>query len=362
MSKPPAKPLLRWARRLHMWTGIVIVLPLFAIIVSGTVLVVDQQIIGLRAPELFKTKLPMSLEAKGDDLATIDRLAGEVGWNLTRLPQVDRPYYDVWLMDDRRAYLVPGADTFSDVFHWHQRPETFFFELHAHLVSGDFGETLVGVIGIAAFAIVIGGIFIWWPSRRGWSLQRLKLKGPDRRTLLRAHGAWGALLAVPLGFLFFTGIGTAFPDQTRSVLGSIAGGGAPARTDVGVPAFPDNRPDWAAVLAVAEAAFDDDSIVFLFTPAPGEDGAIYMRTRRAKEWHPNGRSEIYIDAAKGELLAKRDLTQADPGLQVANGFYPTHATRGGAWWLAPLALTTGLAAIALLWAALSALTKRWMRR
>ncbi len=355
------KPLLRWLRRLHLWFGVAVMLPLLAIIISGTALVLDQQMIELRAPELFAHAGAQTVAENGRDLAMIDTLSGDLGWNLVRLPQNDRPYYDVWLMSDERAYFAPGADSFADRFFWYERPETVLFEIHAHLVAGDFGETLVGIIGIAAFGLVLAGVVIWWPGRHGFTRHRLVPARCDRRTLLRAHGAWGAVLALPFGALVLTGVATAFPDQTLAVLGAVAGSGTPARADIGVPDFPDSRPDWEGVLAAADAAFDDDSIVFVFAPAPGEDGAIYMRTRRASEWHPNGRSEIYVDAASAELLAYRDLTAADGGVQMANALFPIHATRGGAWWLAPIAFITGLLTIALMVFSSAAFLARYRR-
>ncbi|MEM6627805.1 MAG: PepSY-associated TM helix domain-containing protein [Pseudomonadota bacterium] len=356
-----SKPVLKWLRRLHLWFGVAVALPLGAIIVSGVALVLDQQMIQLRAPELFADQSTLTLGEKGRDLAKIDELAGDLSWNLVRLPQADRPYYDVWLMSDERAYFAPGADAFSDRFFWHERPETVFFEIHAHLVAGDFGETLVGFVGLAGVGLILVGVWIWWPGRRGFSAGRLAPRKADRRSMLRAHGAWGVVLALPLGVLFLTGVATAFPDQTKSVFGSVAGGNAPARAEIGVPAFPKDRPDWTAVLTAAESAFDDDKIVFVFTPNPGQDGAIYMRTRRAAEWHPNGRSEINVDATKAILLSSRDLTAADSGLQAANAMFPIHATRGGAWWLAPVAFVTGLLACWLLVFSIAAFVRRWRR-
>jgi len=355
------KPALRWLRRLHLWFGIFVALPLLAIIISGTALILDKQMIQLRAPELFHDQSALTLVNKGRDIAVIDELAGDLGWNLVRLPQPDRPYYDVWLMSDERAYFVPGGDQFSDRFFWYERPETIFFEIHAHLVAGEFGELLVGFIGLAGFGLVVIGIVIWWPGRRGFSRSRLAPKKSDRRSLLRAHSAWGAVLALPLGALFFTGVATAFPDQTKAALGAIAGVDAPVRANIGTPDFPDDRPDWRAILTSAETAFDDDSIVFVFTPNPGQDGAIYIRTRRAAEWHPNGRSEINVDATTAELLSVRDLTAADAGLQIANGMFPVHATRGGAWWLAPMAFVTGLFATGLLLFSIAAFGRRLAR-
>ncbi|MEM6554318.1 MAG: PepSY-associated TM helix domain-containing protein [Pseudomonadota bacterium] len=352
---------LRLLRTAHLWAGTVILLPLILIVLSGLLLIFDNRMVQLRAPELFANGEDIPLEAQARDMAKIDTLAGDVGWNLVRLPQEDRPFYDVWLMTDERAYFAPGAEVFSDRFFWYERPETIAFEVHAHLVAGEMGELIVGYIGLAAFIMLLTGLMIWWPGRHGFSLARLKPNAGSRRTLLRNHAAIGVVLATPLIFLFGTGVMTAFPDQTKAILSSIAGGDAPQIEDPGVPDFPEERPDWQDILGTIHAAFEADQPVFVFTPAPGQDGAIYVRTRQDGEWHPNGRSEIYVDASTAELIAVRDLNDADAGLRISNAMFPLHATRGGAWWLAPLAFVTGLAGLIMLWASGFAYLKRWRK-
>ncbi|MEL7541271.1 MAG: PepSY-associated TM helix domain-containing protein [Pseudomonadota bacterium] len=352
---------LRFLRTAHLWAGIVILLPLLLIVLSGVLLIFDNQMVGVRVPELFANEREIPIEAQAADMITIDALAGEVGWNLVRLPQPDRPYYDIWLMTDERAYFAPGADAFSDRFYWFERPETITFEVHAHLVAGGIGEILVGYVGLAAFIMLVTGLVIWWPGRHSFSLQRLKPNTQSRRSLLRNHAAFGVVLSAPLMFLIGTGVMTAFPDQTKAVLASLAGGDAPQIDDPGVRDFPEERPDWQAVLEAIHSAFDADQPVFVFTPAPGQDGAIYVRTRQEGEWHPNGRSEIYVDAGTAELIAVRDMNEADAGLRAANAMFPLHATRGGAWWLAPFAFVTGLAGLVMLWASGFAYLRRWRK-
>lgn len=350
---------IRFLRKAHLWAGVTLLLPLFLIVLSGVLLIFDNQMVQLRAPDLFAASEEIEVVDQARDLVAIDALAGEIGWNLVRLPQPDRPFYDVWLMTDERAYFAPGAESFSDRFYWYQRPETIAFEVHAHLVAGEIGEIIVGYVGLAAVLMLISGIVIWWPGRHGFALGRLKPNATTRRTLLRNHSAFGIVLAAPLIFLFGTGVMTAFPDQTKSVLSLIAGGDAPEIDNPGLREFPDERPDWASVLTTIHDAFEADQPVFVFTPAPGQDGAIYVRTRQEGEWHPNGRSELYVDAVTADLLAVRDLNDADPGLRAANAMFPLHATRGGAWWLAPLALLAGAATLILLWSALLAYVRRF---
>ncbi len=356
MTSAP-KPLLRLARRLHMVAGVLVLLPLLAIIISGTVLIFDQQIVKARAPELFADVTGLSATAQGQDLQTIDVLAGDIGWNLTRLPQADRPYYDIWLMTDERAYFAPGASAFSDRFFWHERPETFFLELHTHLVAGELGETITGIVGIGAVLLVLIGVVIWWPSRRSFSLNRLRPKFGERRSLLRSHAAWGALLALPLGALFVTGVMMVYSDQTKAMFGAMAGAAEPPRPEIGTPDFP-LRADWPAILVAAETAFADDTLVMVFRPPPREQGVVFLRTRRSSEWHPNGRSEVYVHPATHAVLGLRDLTDAGAGVEAYNALFPLHATRGGAWWLAPLATLVGLGGTCLLLVSLSAFVLR----
>ncbi|MGJ3231098.1 MAG: PepSY-associated TM helix domain-containing protein [Oceanicaulis sp.] len=353
--KPAYARLIRLLRSIHKWAGLLLLLPLALISVSGTVLIFDQQIIQGRLPEL-RGEPPASFEEVARDLDQIDRLAGDLGWNLVRLPQPERPYYDIWLMSDERAYFAPGAETFADRFYALERPETFLFELHAHLLSGHSGESIVAWLGVGALALAVGGLLVWWPGRRSLKARHLAPKDARPRTMLRLHSAVMAVTAPAALLLIISGVLTAFPGTAERALGAVFGG--PVQSSWPAPRpYPETR-DWRAVLQVADTAFPDDDMVMLFKPAPGEDGIIWLRTRREAEWHPNGRSEIYIDPQTVTLLGVKDATAHGAGMRAALGAYPVHAVRGGGAWLTPLGVIGGLALIIGPAAALIAFVRR----
>lgn len=58
------------------------------------------------------------------------------------------------------------------------------------------------------------------------------------------------------------------------------------------------------------------------------DDTIVVRKKMPGEWHPNGRSFVYLDPATAKVLLIEDARQATLGTKIRNLFYPLHT---GAW-------------------------------
>lgn len=350
------KPLLR---KLHLWTGVALIVPMLAIAISGVLLLYTESIVALRLPSLGGAAVPETAADIAADMRTIDGLSSQKGWNLVRLPEPARPYYDVWLIDDTRAYLRPGATRFADEFSPLARPETLLYELHAHLLAGEIGEQVVAWLGVLLLLNTVVGVWLWLPR---WRATRPSLLSPwpiSRGRLLRSHSTWSALFILPVLLLVTTGVMTAFPDQTGRLMVQLFGGDKPQHAIDDI-AFTQQRPDWQRVIESAQSAFQDDQLIYLFTPMPGVDGPIFMRTRRSAEWHPNGRSEIYIDPVSAEVIATTDAMAIGRGYRIAYSIFPLHAAAGGVRNLVPISTAGGVALVVLM--SLSALAFLRRRR
>lgn len=341
-----------WLRKIHLWAGVALAAPLLILAISGVLLIFTQQIIEFRLPSIATAKLPTGTEQVGADLKQLDRLAQPLGWNLVRLPEPERPYYEAWLMNDDRAYLVSGEQQFADSFSPLSRPESFIYELHAHFLGGDTGELVVAWVGLFSFGTLMIGLALWFPRWRSVKPSHLKPALASRGKLLKSHMSWGGVFILPIVLAILTGVLTAFPDTTLRVLLNVTGA-EKISTNVPTTKFPES-PDWQAIIKLADETFDDDQLIYLFKPAPGQDGALYFRTRNAGEWHPNGRSQIYIDASKPALLAQTDARQLSAAYRISHSVFPLHAAQGsasGLWWLMTIAgiaiaITTMLAGLA----------------
>ncbi|WP_164255793.1 PepSY-associated TM helix domain-containing protein, partial [Stenotrophomonas maltophilia] len=74
------------------------------------------------------------------------------------------------------------------------RPELWLFDLHHHLFTGDTGETVIGIAGLAAILFVITGTILWWRTRRTFKF-RLWPKRLSRPMIVMQHRDLGIVMA-----------------------------------------------------------------------------------------------------------------------------------------------------------------------
>lgn len=72
---------------------------------------------------------------------------------------------------------------------------------------------------------------------------------------------------------------------------------------------------------------DPEPRILSFPTQPG--GLISLRMRRAAEWLPNGRTQVWLDPADGRILQTRDALALPLGLRIANAQSPIHAAKVG---------------------------------
>ncbi len=226
------------------------------------------------------------------------------------------------------------------------RPETFLFDLHHHLLMGETGELLSGWLGIAAVLFTLTGLILWWPTRRTFRLKALPAR-LTRPAVIRHHRDLGVVLALPILLAGLTGALMVLKPLGQAVLAPLS----PARDVAAWQAKPPSpqaaqAPDWPAILAAAHARFPDGELrMVIWHKAPG--AAVTIRMRRPAEWHPNGRTTLTL-AGDGTLLAARDAPAAPLAVRAGNALYPLHSARlAGSAMALPLRIVMTLAGLGL---------------
>lgn len=310
---------------LHRWVGGILGLVLAVLGLSGAILVHRDAWVWL----------PHAGDARIADPA---RLAAATERALAAAPatrSIVYPSDSFGLLQLRGAH---GAGAYADqtghlVARWDSqwaRPELWLFDLHHHLFSGDAGETVIGIAGLAGILFVVTGTILWWRTRRTFHF-RLWPRRMSRPMIVWQHRDLGIVVAPLLLLAAVTGTMMVFRPFAALI---IAPFGAP--TAALAASSPPNvesgplaaRPDWRRILAGAQARFPDAQPRILALPAkPGEP--IRLRMKRAAEWLPNGRTQLAFDAADGRLLAAVDALTLPRAAQVFNGAYPLHAAKVG---------------------------------
>lgn len=303
---------------LHRWTGAAVGLVLALFGLSGALLLWKPVWAGV--PQVA-APLPDAAIAR---LATATQALGATG---VTLPSAEFGVAQARFgRDGGGAYLGGQGEVLA---RWHvssERFEIWLFDLHHHLLLGETGDLIGGILALAGLAFLITGAILWWRTRSTFEV-RLLPRRLTRPAIVRHHRDLG-LLALPVLLVSFAtaamlglkpvGEGVANLLSPAAVNDTAT---APPRTKGGVlPA----AADWSAMIAAARSAFPRGEIRMVLLPRkPGD--LVQIRLRQPGEWHPNGRSGVWLDPATAHVVARQDAGAAPLGVRARNAAYPLHA-------------------------------------
>jgi uncharacterized iron-regulated membrane protein len=332
-------------RQLHLWIALCVGLLVVPIGLTGTLLVVHDEIERWIDPEIHAVS---GTEPDRALALYIDNAAAAVpGSAVVRIRfQGSGAPVTVLLRGGPVAdalqlvYLDPPTGRVLGVRDFRGTFVGLVHGLHGNLLLPAFnGRAIVGWVGVTLFVSALTGLVLWWPRKGGF------LRGLGWRrgilTSVNLHNMFGAWICLPLAFVAATGVTLGFPDQTRAAIGMFAAT-TPRSEQGGKPlARPSRTADAVAALALAE--LDGARVVALASP-----------TERSRIWRVQlERGEdlrsVTIDDTTGKAVL---LAPPGPGDSFATTLRRLHEGEllGPAWrWvvfatgLAPLLfLVTGL--------------------
>ena len=254
-----------WLQQLHLWIGLILLLPLVMMGVTGAVLVYGHDIEHLlgqgeppakavgewRSPaELIEaartasndpTRIPIAvrwpIEVGEPAAVRLSRpgMAGErpqfrggqqgqpggqqggQGQAQGRVPTQSPFAGSLQVLIDPVSLQV--LETQQAMTGWLR----FFHDLHGHLfISVGLGRELVGWLGVALLVLGCSGLYLWWPRPGQWKaafVVRRTAKGLRfNRELHGAVGIWSLLLFMLVNF---TGVYLAFPQQISAAVNTV---------------------------------------------------------------------------------------------------------------------------------------------
>lgn len=224
---------------------------------------------------------------------------------------------------------------------WMQGLEAF----HRNLLLGPWGRQLIAVSSMAMALLVVVGLVLWWPIKRG-TFRRLRRRGDA----LSWHNFVG-LVAAPFLILFvLTGVTLTYHKHIMPALHQLASGGsAPGSPIIAEP----------ATFAPLETVFDaarkavPGAAVRGFSEPKRSDEPYRIRMRHPGGFHPNGSLFVHVDPQTGKAISIRDITSESWASWYQHSWYSLHTG-----YFLP-ALPRAVWALAALAAALLALTGAW---
>lgn len=272
--------------------------------------------------------------------------AGKLGARNVTLPSAEFGVAQAGLPHGGGAYIGHDGTLLVRWGSSWDRPETFLFDLHHHLLMGETGELITGWLGIAALLFCVTGLILWWPTRRTFALRALPAR-MSRPAVIRHHRDIGVVLALPILLAALTGALMVLKPLGAAMFAPLSPKAVVAAWQAR-PTLPTNTvaPDWPRLLATAHARFPDGETRMIIWPRePGE--AVTIRMRRPQEWHPNGRTTLSL-AGDGTVLMARDAPAAPLAVRANNALYPLHSARmAGSAIALPLRIVMTLAGLGL---------------
>jgi uncharacterized iron-regulated membrane protein len=344
---------------LHRWVGLTLGLLLLVVGATGTVLFAKGPYYRWSYPELARPVTPQEPHAYAQVLRRIEASFPDA--TTVKLPQPGMNAFQVWLPDDREAFLDARTGAVVDIWHWSERLPAFLFELHAHLLGGATGLVVNGLLAALTVAfLALGGTVLWWPRRRAVALSRVAPRRWTPGELVHSHTAVGVLILPALLLFLLTGLAVAWASWVMPAFSALLDAPGTRPPPVSLPERPPTPIAWDAVLAQARAEMPDGQLVFVSGGrAPGVP--VTFRVRLPGEWHPNGRSLIVLDPVDGRVLATVDARALGPGTRLGHAMYPLHAARLGESVSVALVAAGVVAGLGLCWLAASGATAWWKR-
>lgn len=255
----------------------------------------------------------------------------------------------VWLSSDGKRVL---RRTF-----WGDSAMTWIYDLHYQLLLGKTGALVMGYAGLALLALLISGLFAWWPRGSWAKALRFKRRAGQTRRLRDLHKLAGLLGLPLLAMLAATGAMLALPAETRMVLRPMLGDAAV------MPQPRSAAPDGAqiapsAAMAAARMAMPQARIAWIEVPGPGHGAYRLRMQQRSDPSRRFPRSHVWVDQYRGAVLASHDADRF-PALSALEAWlHPLHDGSAGGLALRLAVLLAGLFPLGLFVTGLL----RWRRR
>jgi uncharacterized iron-regulated membrane protein len=327
--------------QLHLWTGLVLCLPLVTLGLTGGILVFEDEFRGafaVRRPAVRgearaiteilvaaqrtapSGHIPVSYVAPAapGSLAAV-RLAP----SRRNAPATERVRIDV---DPVSLEAFPNSEAgfFRQVFFLHS----------TLLLRNREGRQTVGWLGVAMLAMGISGLVNWWPRRGRWRASFAVTRGAGGFRLSRElHGAVGIWGLVVFTVVSFGGVYLAFPESVRSVVDLVL----PARdlrgavNTVRVEPIKGAEPlgiDAAVALALSRFPETAPRLVFLPTRP---DQPIRIGLAQPADERGTPTITVFVDPWTRRVVETFDPRDFSPGETLLTWQHALHAGRGLGW-------------------------------
>lgn len=350
----------RFARFVHRWGGLLAGLFFVLSGLTGSILVFRRELDRWLYPHLLRVPVPVTSVGAASTppysleraLRAAQRFAPAAAFTTVRMPREADGSVEFWYGTNpvRAVFVDPWRGEVLGTRAEDAHPLGWLYLLHSHLLAGERGHQLAGIMGLMLVLVGISGLVLWWPRtpwrlawRSAFTVRRDLGPARARYDQHRVIGFWSSLLLLIAGF---TGASLVFHDAFEAGFATLFRDQRPAPTAPAVVPARGQRLSLDRLLRVAEREQPDGAFSYVLLP---RDAGMPMTLRRQLrgERHPNGRSYVTLDPYTGAVLAAWDARQAPRGARSYYALYPLHIGRVAGSALRWLTCVVGLAPLAL---------------
>ena len=325
----------------HRWVGLLAGIFFVVMGLSGSFLVFYQEIDAWLNPAIAESSV--AAETK---LVPIQRVLDAVNhqnstWFLHSVfPPNDRSnVYHVWfipkkddgskmrevLVDAYSVKVLGSRNAVPTIEFAQNNIANTIYTLHYQLFIGEFGTTVVGIIGLFLLFSTISGIVIWWPKGKNWAVGlKLKQNVNGIRRYFDLHRTFGIYSVVFLMMLAFTGVFISLTSYLTPIVSLFS-----SETPADNPA-PNIAPaNYTAInadasIAIAKKVFPQGVISCLWLPGASSNAwRVTLKLPNAVGM-AGGDANVWIDPATGKVLAKQQHSQNSAGKRFMSWQLPLH--------------------------------------
>lgn len=326
--------------KLHTYVGLSIGLLLALIGLTGSLIVFGDELDEWLNPQILRVESRGTQSAAQSMLDAVRAAYPNEKLGRIRLPREAHDSAEV-CFDARREPRCVYVDPYSAAVLGERVPAHSFkgrlVSLHRRLLSGEVGETIIGVCGLLLLTLSLSGLVLWLPGSR-----RLRIKrGAGRyRTNFDLHRAVGICALLFLAISGGTGAAMVFRPTFEKTLNSFSPKTVPADKPVSTVVDGAATLPLDEVLGRARAALPGADVTSVNLP-PTAAAPFVVRQRQAGEWHESGRTLVYLDQYNGAVLRIEDPLQAPVGTRAGNNLFTIHTGRLGGNWTRALQVLVG---------------------
>lgn len=342
----------RYARLVHLWTGLVFGSILALQGITGAVLSWRHELDQWLNPGLLQVAPPPGVNNRAavrvspaTAQAALDKLTADPRYgrpNMLMFPERGGDVFIAWyrpapsptwtqgvtrqVMIDPATLLVTGERNWGEAGLSRPLLMPTLFHLHRYLMAGEGGKVVVAIEGVALVLAALSGLVVWWPKLAAAAIRSaftVRYSGSWPRLSFQLHRTAGFFAAPVFLLSGFSGVHFNMPQWVApavKAMGPVAAAGKVANRSA--PSAAHIAP--AQALEFAQAVFPLARISRLTLPASAKQ-PYEIRVRQEGEMrHGDGATRISIDAGNGAVLRVIDPLRARGGDAFTGALYPLH--------------------------------------